>query len=187
MTNKREKELYAINKDYLNEISGLMSLNTEVSDKRVFNDCLNRAEGLLAIREHNRAELAAKMKDRGFCDSVIDEVLTFLIDENLLSEERYIMRFISSSNKRHPEGKSVMLARLLQKGADKDVAKKILDEVYSEEYVCELIKNAIEKKIKKNKGDKIDENKLFTALTKAGFSFSISKPVYNSEFGIKSE
>ena len=146
-----------------------------------FSDCLGKAEMLLSMREHNRRELSTKLAERGYGKEIIEKTIRLLESENLLNEERYIRSFVASSNKRHPEGKNILLGRLLQKGAKKEEAVSILNEIYTEEYVEELVKKAIRKRIRKDN----DMNKTILALTRSGFSYSTSKRVYISEVGTK--
>jgi len=49
-----------------------------------------KAFSLLARREHGVEELRAKLLLKGYNDQVLDEVLAELIQENYLSDERYV-------------------------------------------------------------------------------------------------
>lgn len=51
---------------------------------------------LLARREHGRAELARKLRQRGASPEMIEPELDRLADEGLLSETRYLESFIRS-------------------------------------------------------------------------------------------
>lgn len=51
---------------------------------------------LLARREHGRAELARKLRQRGASPEMIEHELDRLADEGLLSESRYLESFIRS-------------------------------------------------------------------------------------------
>ncbi len=144
-----------------------------------FSKCLASAERILSIREHCRAELFSKLEARGFERGTITSVIDALEEEGLFSEERFIRCFIRSNNARHPEGKRVLFARLLQKGADKALSGSILDEIYTDEYEALQCKEALHKAKRKGK----DEEKILSSLSRAGFSFSLSKRLYNSEFG----
>ncbi len=121
--------------------------------------CYNQAVRYLAIREHNRNELEAKLKRKMFKPQIISDVIEELIHKGYLNEERYIRSFINSRNRKNPEGKQIMLMRLLSKNADKEKCKIVLDEVYTEDYIDMLIKSSLEK----NSIEKIQ---------KSGFSYS---------------
>ena len=119
--------------------------------------CADQALRFLSLREHNRRELALKLKNKGYEQDIINRTLDSLEEDGSLSEERYVEAYIRSSNRRHPEGKSMMMARLLSKGADREVCSRVLDNIYNNDYVCALIMRASEKK---------DRN----GLLKAGFT-----------------
>lgn len=54
------------------------------------------AMDLLARREHSRAELARKLRQRGAAAELIDAALERLSEEGLLSDERFLECFIRS-------------------------------------------------------------------------------------------
>ena len=97
------------------------------------------------MREHNRAELRQKLLAKAYEPELVDFVLDSLVEEGALNEARYVKSFVRSNNKRHPEGKSMLLARLIAKGADKAVAKEVLDEMYDSDYTTALVTAAYEK------------------------------------------
>ena len=119
--------------------------------------CTDQALRYLSIREHNRRELTLKLRNKGYEEDIINRTLDNLEEDGSLSEQRYVEAYIRSSNNRHPEGRPVMMARLLSKGADRAVCARVLDDIYNEEYVCALITRASGKK------DRI-------GLLKAGFT-----------------
>ena len=125
-------------------------------DKDLFQ-CTDQALRYLSIREHNKRELMLKLHNKGFDGDIITRTLELLEADGSLSEQRYIEAYVRSSNKRHPEGKSMVMARLLAKGVNRYICSETLDIIYNDEYVCALIARASEKK---------DRN----GLLKAGFT-----------------
>jgi len=119
--------------------------------------CADQALRYLSLREHNRRELSLKLRNKGYEEDIIRRTLDCLEEDGSLSEQRYVEAYVRSSNNRHPEGRSVMMARLLSKGADRDVCRSVLDNIYNDEYVCALVMRASAKK------DRI-------GLLKAGFT-----------------
>ncbi len=111
----------------------------------IFFNCTQQALRYLSMREHNRAELRQKLLAKGYEPELVDSVLDSLAQDGSLSEKRYVQSFVRSNNKRHPEGKSMLLARLIAKGADKAVAKEVLDEMYDADYTAALVTTAYEK------------------------------------------
>lgn len=64
-------------------------LDTPVAVRRAAMD-------LLARREHGRAELSRKLRQRGASAELIDPALDRLAEEGLLDESRYLESFIAS-------------------------------------------------------------------------------------------
>ena len=66
-----------------------VELDNPVSVRRVAMD-------LLARREHGRAELSRKLRQRGATQDLIDPALDRLAEEGLLNESRYLESYIAS-------------------------------------------------------------------------------------------
>lgn len=125
------------------------------------------------MREHNRSELRTKLLGKGYDAALVDSVLDDLVDDGSLSERRYVELFARSSNRRHPEGKSLVMARLAAKGADHLVCSEVLDEMYGDyDYVSSLVSQAYSRIVSKaaSKGKSLSSYELRQALAKLGFS-----------------
>lgn len=132
--------------------------------------CTGQALVYLSMREHNRRELALKLKTKGYSSNVIEQTLDSLEDDGSLNEERYIQSFVRSNNRRHPEGKSMLSQRLAAKGTDRNKVKVVLDGIYDREYTKELIEKA--KASLEKKGKATSDEELRANLMKLGFSSS---------------
>ena len=66
-----------------------VELDNPVAVRRVAMD-------LLARREHGRAELSRKLRQRGATQDLIDPALDRLAEEGLLNESRYLESYIAS-------------------------------------------------------------------------------------------
>jgi len=139
-------------------------------------ECVSQAERFLRLRDHNNNELREKLRKKDYSDAVIDEAFEFLSECGELSEDRYIRIFVRSNNRRHPEGKTVVFQRLLEKNADKESVKTVLDEIYTEEYQEEMLTLAY-KKVRKKTSDAV---KIKQMLIRAGFSISSINRLQNS-------
>lgn len=126
--------------------------------------CYEQALRYLSIREHNVNELKTKLKQKKYDSYIIDKTIKVLLEEDYLSEERYIKVFIISNNRRHPEGKAMVLARLAQKGADKSLSNQIANQLYTPEYIQQLIDQAVQKIKKQGK-----EAEIRIKLARLGF------------------
>ena len=71
----------------------------------------------LARREHGEQELAAKLVAKGFEAAVVAEALAGLIEDNLLSDERFAEAFVHSRYQRG-SGPHKIRAELRERGID---------------------------------------------------------------------
>ncbi len=85
------------------------------------------AMDLLARREHSRLELGRKLSARGLDPALIDEVLTALIEDQLLSEVRFAEAFVNS-RVRKGKGPVRIMMELKERGIDDGTAREALDE-----------------------------------------------------------
>ena len=134
----------------------------------VSRTCRDQALVYLSMRDHNRRELVMKLKTKAFSPDEIEKTLDELEDEGLLSEARYVQSFVRSNNRRHPEGKFLVSQRLAAKGTDREIARQVLDEIYTKDYVRTLVAQARAQIIRKGKAKEEDE--ILFELKKLGFS-----------------
>ena len=99
--------------------------------------CYDKALSLLALREHTEVELRNKLNAKGFTKKEVDEAIKKLLDENFLSDSRFCQVYIRSRLKKNPEGKSILIMRLRQKGVSAELAKEEVDS-YFEENIDEI-------------------------------------------------
>jgi SOS response regulatory protein OraA/RecX len=136
----------------------------------IFFQCEQQALRYLSMREHNRSELRQKLLAKGYEVQLVESVLDSLASNGDLSEVRYVQSFVRSSNKRHPEGKSMLLARLCSKGAQRNVAKETLDEMYDSDYTAALVSTAYNNIVHKRGGSNLKSYEIKAKLFKLGFT-----------------
>ncbi|MNM59743.1 Regulatory protein RecX [compost metagenome] len=85
------------------------------------------AMDLLARREHGRAELSRKLRQRGASQDLIDPALDRLAEEGLLNESRYLESFIAS-RARNGYGPLRIREELAQRGLPRSEISKALSE-----------------------------------------------------------
>ncbi len=136
----------------------------------IFFNCEQQALRYLSMREHNRSELRQKLLNKEYDAVLVETVLDSLSSDGSLSEERYVRSFVRSNNKRHPEGKSLVLARLCAKGTNKAVAKEVLDDMYDPDYTMTLICAAYEKLSAKVSAKGLSSYEMRAKLFKLGFT-----------------
>jgi regulatory protein len=89
-------------------------------------DCYQRAARLLAGRPHFRAELAAKLAQRGFPDDEIAAALARLQAEGWLDDARTAVDFVAHRRERGGIGRLGLQAELVRRGAPGDAVEAAL-------------------------------------------------------------
>ena len=136
-----------------------------------------KAVEYLARAEQCKFGLCNKLRAKKFEKKYIDNALSYLESKNYLSDKRFATAWINTRRINHFEGRTKLMAELLQRGISKDIANEVLDEYFSqndEEYIC---KKAYEKFYKHGKRDE----KLLAAMVNAGFSYKMVKVIMNYE------
>jgi regulatory protein len=112
-------------------------------------------------------------------EKIFDEIIEHLEEMKLLDDEKYAHLFVESRIKNRPRGKFVLVSELISKGVDKEIAKKVCDELIEDEY--DILKKTYYKRYKDEKLDMKDRKKI-SYLQRKGFSYDLIKKFANSEF-----
>lgn len=92
-----------------------------------------RALALLARADHSEFLLRRKLLSRGHDVNVVEDVLTGLIAEGLLDDKRFAASWVRDRLRRHPEGHTVLVAGLRQRGVAAETADGAVRAVLAEE------------------------------------------------------
>ncbi len=160
--------------------------NEKLDDKLISDvlraDELHRAktESLRYIQTRLRSQLEMKQKliQNDFSETAINDVTKFLIEYKFIDDEIFTKAFINSKMNIRKIGKNKLLFELYKKGIDKDVSKKILDELDLDTEISIAFEIA-ERKIKyiRHKEPYKIKNSLSNFLLSRGFSWDIIKKV----------
>ena len=127
----------------------------------------DKALSLLALREHTEKEIRTKLQAKGYQAADISSAIERLKGENALSEERFAESYIRSRMRRTPEGKEILIMRLISKGTPSSIAKSAVNEYFeSGDYLEPLF--ILYNSLLKKKG----EEKALAFLYRKGFSRS---------------
>jgi regulatory protein len=92
---------------------------------------LNKAYSLLSRRDHSRKQLFDKLRQRGYSQEIIDEVISELQAAGYLDDTAFACRFAGARLKALPMGKKRLVSELVQKGIDTETAEQAVGEAYS--------------------------------------------------------
>lgn len=130
--------------------------------------CRQKAMDLLAMREHGRKELELKLRRKEFPSDTINEQLDRLEEENLLSDQRFAFQFIVSRQRKNPEGRHVLVLRLMQRGIDRTIAESAAGQWFSDEEAAhDALHRAAARSLRKKQ---VDHTQLRAELYKKGFT-----------------
>lgn len=136
-----------------------------------------KAMDLLARREHSRAELTNKLKQREFLPDEIASCLDQLVAENLQSDERFCEAYVKMRSQR-----GFGPARVLLELAQKEVAPDIVDKVMPRIDWLPLAREAYQKKYREEPiADFKDRAKRMQFLTYRGYSHEQINQVMGDE------
>jgi len=98
---------------------------------------------LLAGREHSRAELWRKLRARSYDSEAVDKVLDDLIQQRLLSDERFTEQYLASRQRRG-FGPVRIKGELRERGVNDELIRSHLNE-YDEDWM-ETLRQTHDKK-----------------------------------------
>ena len=135
---------------------------------------MNRAIKLLAAKPRSVAELRERLLEKLWTDEgIVDSVIERLKDYKYLDDEQYARDAALSRLRQRPQGRRRLEHTLAQKNLDKDVIKEAVDNAFENMPEDELIKTAIEKRIRLKGPPKTraDLKKFYDYLLRRGFSY----------------
>ncbi|MCR4954213.1 MAG: recombination regulator RecX [Treponema sp.] len=132
-----------------------------------------KAVEYLARAEQSRFGLTRKLTEKKYARQHIDMALDFLEQKNYLSDERFSRAWLNSRRINHFEGRTKLLAELMGRGINKDVACGAIDDFFTENDETEICHCAYKRFVEKGKTDQ----KLIVAMLNAGFTYKMIKEV----------
>ncbi len=129
----------------------------------------DKAVEYLAVREHSENELILKLRRKGYDNETALAAVDLLKKRGYLDDHRFAEMWIESRLKKHPEGRSSLLAGLARKGVDRAIAESVLEELLDEERTEDALSRCIEKYLRTRSKD---PKKLINHLLRRGFRYN---------------
>ena len=108
----------------------------------------NTAYRYLTIRPRSRKELADKLQDKEFPDSVIDAVLEHVTRLGYLDDGKFAAQWAASRVRSRGFGRRRLEQELRIKGISRDIIKETLDTLFEEAPEAETARKEAEKKLR---------------------------------------
>ncbi len=139
-----------------------------------FEKYLDKAYKFLTYRPRSEKEVRDNLKKMKAPQDIIESVITFLKGKKYLNDEEFAKWWIEQRIKFKQKSKKVLRIELLQKGIEKELIIKLIEET-EEKPIRDIdqAKEIVEKKIKKYKGLPKAEvyHKLGAYLARQGFDW----------------
>ena len=143
------------------------------SEKQV---AFNKALTLLNTRFKTKHEIKTYLKDKGFDEFVIDEVVEKLVEYKYINDEHYVEAYINSN--KNKKSKKVIELDLLKKGVSQKTITEQLENLESE---ADLIRALYNKHIKNKEQTFENKQKAIKYLIGKGFNYDDIKKAINFE------
>lgn len=154
----------------------------EILEMKYFSDierAKSRAINYISGKLKTKYEVRLKLKENGFAEDVIDEVLDILEKEEYLNDKVYCEIFIEDKKKLNGYGKNKIKSLLIQKGISKNIFEGFLNEFEYEEEFDNALKMGIKKlELLSNEEDNFKKKqKIINYLVYRGFGFDVINDV----------
>ena len=127
-------------------------------------------------RLHSEKELRDKLR-QNYPPHIIDAAIGELSRLGLVDDEKFARAFVEQRLHINKKGPYAIVSELIIKGVDKQLARSVVDELTCEsddEYKSAL---AVAERYKKDLSDPKGKQRLYGALARRGFSYSVVKRV----------
>lgn len=128
---------------------------------------------LLKTRPRSKYEARTRLRQKGFSNTVIEQVIEMAEANGLLDDEAFAKLWIEERALLKPKGRQALEQELREKGIDREIISKLLKESSLDEYAAarQLIEERLSRYRFENPQDR--ERKLSAFLRRRGFSFQL--------------
>ena len=164
------------------KVGDIVSLNNiKKYDKKMrIQEARDASYRLLSYRMRSVNELKKRLQDKSFLPDEIDPVIKYLLKLNYLNDLEFARVFSREKVKIKKIGPILLKSELFKYRLDTEIIEKVVDEIYNQYDVHDLIvSHLIKKKIIKNKPlDNKDKKRLNNFLIRKGFNWDQINDVY---------
>jgi regulatory protein len=142
---------------------------------------LQKLRQYCAYQERSHSEVLQKLWDLGVWRSEYDEIITSLIEDDYLNEERFAKAFVGGKFRMKDWGRKKIYYGLKEKGISDYLIKRAMKEIDEEAY-RKTLQDLAEKKYESLKGEQylVRKKKTMDYLLQKGFEPELVTSVVNS-------
>lgn len=130
-----------------------------------------QAAAYLNRAEHSSYQLTVKLQKKGYIKNEYQPALDYLRAEGTLDDSRFAGAYLHTRSLSKKEGYARLFSELRKRGIAADTAKQALNDFFAEIDEVEVCEGAARSLIRKG----YTEQKLYSALQRKGFPFSMIK------------
>ena len=116
-----------------------------------FQKACNLVSKLLAQHPRTVVEIRKKLEGKNFEEKVVSKTIKYFLNQGFLSDEKYIELWLENQLRYRPSSRAFCKKKLYEKGLNKNLIRKILDEKYSPDKEMEVAYQLALKKVGKLK------------------------------------
>lgn len=140
---------------------------------------LSRALALLGRRRYTKFQLSNRLKENGFEDKDIEDVLKYCEKQGYINDYDFAYFWVEERNKFKPMGRWRLINELKQRGIHPDIIGDVLDELLPPEQEHHLLKGLMEKRLQRGTKGHNDSQRVIRFLLRRGFSYDAIYRVAN--------
>jgi regulatory protein len=155
---------------------------TEIREYDEYNYGKNVAYKFLSYKPRSIKEVKNKLTYKKISKESVEKIIEHLKKYQFLNDENYAKLYLEQRISNKGMGKSMVTFKMIDKGIDKEMISKVIDENYPEDKQIEAGKKLLEKYLKKKQKieDKLElKKKCYQYLFSRGFSYSIISQILN--------
>ena len=145
---------------------------------------LQKAKQYCAYRERCHSETKNKLFEMGLHSNEVDEIMSLLVEENYLNEERFAIQFTGGHFRIKQWGKNKIRMALKQKQISDYCIKKAMNSIPGDDYE-KTVKQLFNKKLESLQSEKnifIKKRKLQDYLLQKGFELHLISELMRQNF-----
>lgn len=148
--------------------------NSEIKAAQLRAEMLNLALRLLASRSHSVEELRARLLQKAN-PQIVESVIAELKEYNYLDDERFTTDFTASRLRQKAVGRHRLERELSMKNISREIAERVLDQLFEENSEEQLIDLSIRKHINQHGRPRNQRarKKMFDYLARLGYPYDL--------------
>lgn len=150
---------------------------------KMFEKARNYAFNLLKFRPRSEYELCQRLKQKKFSAPIIESILTFLKEKDLVNDETFARMWVESRVKK-PLGSRRLKQELIAKGIKRELIIKVLEELSAKYNEDLLLRDLISQRLKnlRDLEPQRAKRRLYAYLLRRGFSSEAISEAINQQW-----